>query len=75
MVVFMPLEAPLGGSLLHLLLSEGPGLPSLLPSPPSHLTVLISSGFHKWAVTDEMFRAATMVTAFLSHLGIFHCSG
>ena len=38
-VAFMPPEPPLGGSLWHWLLSEGPRLPSSLPSPPSHLTV------------------------------------
>ena len=71
----MLLEPPLGGSLWHSLLSEGSGLPSLLLSPPFHLTVSYFYGFHKQTVMDEMFRAATMVTAFLSHLGIFHCSG
>ena len=38
-VAFMTPEPPFGGSLWHLLLLEGPGLPSSLPSPPSYLTV------------------------------------
>ena len=32
-------------------------------------------GFHKQAITDEMFRAAAMVTVFLICLGIFCHSG
>ena len=32
----MPPEPPFGGSLWHLLLSEGPRLPSSSSSPPSH---------------------------------------
>ena len=39
MVVFMPRGPPSVGSLQHSLLLKGPGLPSSLPSPPSHLTV------------------------------------
>ena len=32
------------------------------------------SVFHKWAITDEMFRAAAMVAVLLIHLGILNCS-
>ena len=38
-VGFMPWEPPSGGSSWHWLLLEGSGLPSLMPSPPCHLTV------------------------------------
>ena len=40
-----------------------------MASLPSHLTV----SYNKWAIMDEMFRAAAMVTAFLNCLGLFHC--
>ena len=72
-VVFTPWEPPSEGSSWCSWLSEGSGLPLLLPSPPSHLTASCLSGLHKLAITGEMFRAATVVTAFLICLGVFHC--
>ena len=38
-LVFTPWKPPSGGSLWHLSLPEGSGLPSSMLSPPSHLTV------------------------------------
>ena len=72
-VIFMPWEPLSGGSSQCLSLSEGSRLPLPSPSPPCHLTVFISGNLYKWVIMDEMFRAATMVAAFLVCLGILHC--
>ena len=69
----MPQAPPSGGSLIHWLLSEGSRLPSLMPSPPCHLTVYFPlKSLHELAIADEMFQAATMIAALLLHLGILY---
>ena len=47
---------------------RGSGLPSLLPTPPSHLTASCTLvAFISGQLQDEKFRAPTVVTA-VSHL-------
>ena len=69
---FMPWEPLSGGCLMHWLLSEGSRLPSLMPSPPFHLTVYFPQSAYEQTIADEMFWAATMIAAFLLHLGILY---
>ena len=73
-VVFMPQEPPSGGSLQHLLLSEGSRLSFIIAIPSFLFNCFLSlEVFTSRQLAEEMFRATTMVTAFLICLGIFHC--
>ena len=69
--VFMPWEPPSGGSLWHLLLLEGSGLPLSMLSPPSHLTVSyvwksLQMGNCRWDVLG--FYSGSNISHLLGHL-------
>ena len=69
---FMPQEPLSVGSFTCLLLLEWSRLPSLMLSPPGHLTAFFPQCLYEQAIMDEMFQAATMVAAFLICLGILY---
>ena len=68
----MPWVLPLEALLVWSLLSEGPGIPSSVPSPPCGLMGIHSQCFYRWAVTEKVVQAATVIAAFPFLLGIFH---
>ena len=72
-VGFYTLGASIGGLFMVLVVVRGVWAPFINAIPSFPFNCFLSSSLHKWAIMNKLFGTATMVTALLFCLGIFHC--